>query len=146
MRVKRTVLAVAAALTLAGCGTTETPPPAAAEPPPTTATDAATTTPRATTSPKPATPVIDWTSQRDGYAIDVRIVANYAADQLPIVLETIQDRTTEIGGYFVQIRCDSTDVVLANGKFAVGPLGAAQTGLSVGEREFEPRAGTTCEL
>lgn len=53
------------------------------------------------------------------------------------------------GGYFVSINCSTGgtatfDHRLANGKFAVGNLGAAQTGLQAGEQETTVQDGATC--
>ncbi|MDT0438676.1 MULTISPECIES: hypothetical protein [Streptomyces] len=52
-------------------------------------------------------------------------------------------------GYFVEINCTtggtgSADNRLANGKKAVGHMGAASTGLADGKTEFEEQQGATC--
>ena len=55
----------------------------------------------------------------------------------------------EAGGYFVQVNCatggtGSADNRLVNAKFAVGALGAAQTGLQEGRQETAMVDGAVC--
>jgi hypothetical protein len=72
-----------------------------------------------------------------------------SAKALRAVFDDVRKKYTEDGGYFVSINCStgatkSADNRLANGRFAVGSLGAAQTGLKSGTAEFEVNEGRTC--
>jgi energy-converting hydrogenase Eha subunit B len=66
------------------------------------------------------------------------------------IFDDIRQKHSDIdGGYFVRINCSTggaakADNRLANGRYAVGRLGAAQTGLPVGGSEFSVNEERTC--
>lgn len=74
----------------------------------------------------------------------------YPADQLEAIVAELQQKYSDKpDGYFVRINCTSggtteVDNRLANGKFAVGPIGAARTGLDQGHHEFQTLLGKKC--
>lgn len=73
------------------------------------------------------------------------------ADLQRIVAELQRSHADQEDGYFVRINCSTggtsgADNRLANAKFAVGPLGAARTGLGEGQLEFKVVAGATCPV
>lgn len=96
-----------------------------------------------------AVPAYTIASEQGG-AIDVRVEAMPAGDGLRAVFDDVRTgKSRPDGGYFVSINCTTggsagADNRLGNGKFAVGQLGAAQTGLPAGGHEFEPVAERTC--
>lgn len=68
---------------------------------------------------------------------------------LESVFNDVADTLTEDAGYFVEINCSTggtagADNRLANGKKAVGSIGAASTGLDDGKTEYEAQQGRTC--
>lgn len=74
--------------------------------------------------------------------IVVEVTAMPGNDGLRRVFDAVRAKDRPDGGYFVSINCSTggTEMVdnrLANGKFAVGRLGAAQTGLPEGGTEFK---------
>lgn len=81
---------------------------------------------------------------RDGY-ITLNVWGSYTASQLEAAFMDVRKRYISIkesGGWFVSIDCGKGMNAegggrLANGKFALDSLGAAQTGLSVNGFEFE---------
>ncbi|SFA38200.1 hypothetical protein SAMN05444374_10187 [Rhodococcoides kroppenstedtii] len=120
-----------AAIVLAGCGSAATEPTA-----PTT-----TTRPAATTNPYPL-PAYDYVETRDGY-ISAFVNKQLTDDELSRIFYNLKSWYTtqdKEGGWFVQINCGTPDGPrLANGKFALDNLGAAQTGLAgAGAGEFAP--------
>lgn len=66
--------------------------------------------------------------------------------------EVFDDVTTDLtdeAGYYVEINCSTggakaADNRLANGRKAIGRMGAAATGLKDGQSEFEPVRGAKC--
>lgn len=88
------------------------------------------------------TPPYQLREDRDGWAT-VYVVDQLSDDELSRVFRDarsrIMDQGTE-GGWFVSVNCGSYDGPrLANGKFAIDALGAAQTGLDgPGRVGFEP--------
>lgn len=71
------------------------------------------------------------------------------ANQLRAVFDDVRSGHKAEGGYFVSINCSSgatagADNRLANGKFAVGALGSAKTGLPAGGAEFDMVPGGKC--
>lgn len=71
------------------------------------------------------------------------------AESLRAVFDDVRSKYKGEGGYFVSLNCSSggtaaADNRLANGKFANGALGAAQTGLKAGGVEFALVDGATC--
>ncbi|WP_247595935.1 MULTISPECIES: hypothetical protein [unclassified Rhodococcus (in: high G+C Gram-positive bacteria)] len=127
---------------------------------------APTTTTQSTTSAKPETmstaavelDIAEYWQRvdRDGY-ITLNVWGSYTAAQLEAAFRDVRDRYTSIkesGGWFVSIDCGKGMNAegggrLANGKFALDSLGAAQTGLQRGGSEFEmvdtPAACPTAE-
>ncbi|MFJ8146963.1 hypothetical protein ACIQ6R_18075 [Streptomyces sp. NPDC096048] len=68
---------------------------------------------------------------------------------LEAVFNDVARKLTDEAGYFVQIDCatvgaDKSAARLANGKVAVGNMGAAATGLDEGETEFAALDGRSC--
>lgn len=68
---------------------------------------------------------------------------------LEAVFNDVIDDLTDDAGYIIQINCstggtDSVDNRLANGRYAIGGIGQASTGLTNGESEFELVDGATC--
>lgn len=65
-----------------------------------------------------------------------------SVEQARMLLDGLQEVFTTDGGYFVQINCSTggtptSDNRLANGKFAIGAIGAARTGLTAGTGTVE---------
>lgn len=72
-----------------------------------------------------------------------------SAKNLRAVFNDVAGRLKDDAGYFVEINCatggtGSSDNRLANGKKAVGRMGAASTGLDDGKSEFEQQQDVTC--
>ncbi|WP_277671395.1 hypothetical protein [Saccharomonospora viridis] len=68
---------------------------------------------------------------------------------LDTVFNDVIDDLTDDAGYYISINCstggtDSVDNRLANGRYAIGGIGQATTGLTDGESEFELVDGATC--
>lgn len=68
---------------------------------------------------------------------------------LRAVFDDVIGGLNDDAGYFVHINCSTggtakMDNRLANGRYAVGNMGSATTGLEDGESEFEPNSGRTC--
>ncbi|MFH9430248.1 hypothetical protein ACH4JZ_18395 [Streptomyces sp. NPDC017615] len=68
---------------------------------------------------------------------------------LRAVFDDVAGKFTDDAGYFVEINCKSggtatVDNRLANGKKAVGRMGAATTGLDDGKTEYEALPSATC--
>ena len=68
---------------------------------------------------------------------------------LDTVFNDVIDDLTDDAGYYISINCstggtDSVDNRLANGRYAIGGIGQASTGLTNGESEFELVDGATC--
>lgn len=91
-----------------------------------------------------------WIASEENRTIDVRVEAMPPGDGLRLIFDHV--RTTgdrPDGGYFVLINCATggstgADNRLANGKFAIGELGTAQTGLPAGGHEFSIVEGRAC--
>ncbi|MGX6513295.1 hypothetical protein [Rhodococcus sp. SJ-2] len=150
MRRYAIALATLGALTLAGCSSSAEPTP---EPDSTaTTTTPETATPR-TTSAIPTTtvevePAEYWLREnREGYLTMV-VDADYTDEQLEdafLEVRRMYSNTSE-GGWHVQVDCGDGQMSeggarQANGKFAIDNLGAARTGLDVGDYEFKPLNG-----
>ncbi|MEH0470869.1 hypothetical protein QA943_18775 [Streptomyces sp. B21-097] len=72
-----------------------------------------------------------------------------STEGLEAVFNDVAGKLTEDAGYFVEINCSTggtagADNRLANGKKAVGNIGAASTGLDDGKTEYEAQQGRTC--
>ncbi|WP_371053691.1 hypothetical protein [Rhodococcus gordoniae] len=153
--------ALAYALTLTGCAgndaDTDTPAPAttATAQVSETATPTTTLAPRAT--PRSTTPTVEtaeyWLREdREGYLTMV-VDESYTDDQLEDAFLEVRRMygNTSDGGWHVQINCGDSQqseggARQANGKFALDGLGAARTGLGVGDYEFEPLPSrTSCD-
>ncbi|MET7450670.1 hypothetical protein ABZT03_02015 [Streptomyces sp. NPDC005574] len=72
-----------------------------------------------------------------------------STEGLRTVFDDVAGKLTEDAGYFVEINCatggtGTSDNRLANGKKAVGNIGAASTGLDDGKTEYEAQTGATC--
>ncbi|OZC55045.1 hypothetical protein CH289_07575 [Rhodococcus sp. RS1C4] len=137
----------ALALAAAACASTPEPTVIATHEP---AANTPETTKRAITfappKPDPALTASNFRMQIDGPQITVHLIDNYSVDNAREVFETVQKRQREEDGYFVWMYCDPTEEPIGNGKFAVGAIGAARTGLGDGEGEFTPLPGAVCEV
>lgn len=70
-------------------------------------------------------------------------------DSLRAVFDAVTGQLDDDAGYYVQINCSTggtktMDNRLANGRYAVGRLGAATTGLNEGDTEFSTNPDRTC--
>ncbi|WP_275463363.1 hypothetical protein [Streptomyces noursei] len=68
---------------------------------------------------------------------------------LRAVFDDVAGKLDDDAGWFVEINCKTggtskADNRLANGKKAVGSIGAATTGLEDGKTEYEANKGATC--
>ncbi|MEU8950910.1 hypothetical protein [Streptomyces sp. NPDC048489] len=68
---------------------------------------------------------------------------------LRAVFDDVAAKLTAPAGYFVEINCATggaakADNRLANGRKAVGNVGAASTGLGDGKTDYEAQQGATC--
>lgn len=68
---------------------------------------------------------------------------------LRAVFDDVTKRLTDEAGYTIVINCStggtkSADNRLANGRYAVGQMGAAATGLDAGTADFSTNKGRTC--
>lgn len=103
----------------------------------------------ATSSPAESVPEYRVVTADEDGTIVVEVDAMPAGDGLRQIFDDIRAAQTRESGYWVQINCssgetDTFDNRLANGRFGIGPLGEAQTGLPEGEAEFEPVDGRSC--
>lgn len=135
MKLRPAVLIAVAGLAVAGCGTDGG---SEAEP----ARDVAAET---------VAPPYEITKGPGGGEGPGYITATVATNaSLREVFDAVRDRYFEDErGYHVQIHCskdahDGRPIVLGSGRFAVGSLGAAQTGLEDGGAEFKAFAGRAC--
>jgi len=83
--------------------------------------------------------------------LEVYVDQSYPPAELARIIEDLQRKYSDReDGYFVQINCDAGNTTthnnnrLATAKFAVGKLGAARTGLDVGEHEITEVLGAKC--
>lgn len=125
------IVAVALLVALSGCGAAE---------------DAA-------EQPAPAYTIVDKPDSGQGQgSIVAQVKRKGTTAELRAVFDAIrQDFSQEERGYYVAIDCETGGSKaaanrLANGRYAVGRLGAAQTGLDDGQAEFEVNAGSQCPL
>jgi PBP1b-binding outer membrane lipoprotein LpoB len=70
-------------------------------------------------------------------------------EQMRGIFDEVVAGQTKDGGQSVLINCstggtESVDNRLANGRFAIGQLGAAQTGLEAGDSEFSVNSSSAC--
>jgi len=149
MRKYALIGAVACALTLSACADDTTNSPDTSTPATTTTTTTTTTTPTRTTestSPETDSAVAEYWLRvdREGY-LTMNVKENYTDEQLEKAFLEVRRiySNTEEGGWHVQINCGDSQSAQggprqANGKFALDNLGAARTGLGVGEYEFDP--------
>ena len=127
MRSRTTTALIAAALlaTLTACGGSADDKPA---------------------TPPPAYKIVKQDTEGNARTVVVEVDST---DGLEAVFDDVAKKLTEEAGWFVQINCSSgntehVDNRLANGKKAVGNMGAARTGLDDGATEFEPNEGRSC--
>ncbi|MFF9284853.1 hypothetical protein [Streptomyces griseosporeus] len=98
---------------------------------------------------KPAAPPYKITKQdASGNQRQVTVEVTSTKD-LRAVFDDVADKLTDDAGYFVEINCATggtakADNRLANGKKAVGNIGAAATGLDDGKTQFEEQPGAKC--
>jgi hypothetical protein len=83
-----------------------------------------------------------------GNARNVEVEVN-STTNLRAVFDAVTKRLTDEAGYSIVINCSTggtarVDNRLANGKYAVGRMGAASTGLKDGGTEFSTNAGQSC--
>lgn len=98
----------------------------------------------------PQSPAYRVVSEDRGY-IFVEVDAMPDGDGLKVVFDHLRVKSRPDGGYFVRINCatggtQAVDNRLANGKFAVGKLGAGKTGLEAGQYEFQVVADRKCPV
>jgi maltose-binding protein MalE len=65
-------------------------------------------------------------------------------DGMEKVFEDVAGKLDQDAGYFVEINCAPSGARLANGKKAVGNIGAASTGLDEGKTEYEALPTAKC--
>jgi hypothetical protein len=70
---------------------------------------------------------------------------------LKAVFDDVIPKLTDEAGYYIEINCSTgaakaADNRLANGRKAVGSMGAATTGLDEGQTTFEKVNGATCPV
>jgi ABC-type oligopeptide transport system substrate-binding subunit len=98
---------------------------------------------------KPAAPPYKITRQdTDGTQRTIAVEVTSTKD-LRGVFDTVADQLTEDAGYFIEINCatggtGTSDNRLANGKKAVGSIGAAATGLDDGKTEYAEQPNAKC--
>ncbi|GAA5056385.1 hypothetical protein [Streptomyces similanensis] len=98
---------------------------------------------------KPAAPPYKITHQDDsGNQRRVQVEVTSAKD-LRAVFDDVAGGLKDDAGWFVEINCATggtakVDNRLANGKKAVGSVGAAATGLDDGKTEYEAQQGRKC--
>lgn len=100
---------------------------------------------------KPAAkaPAYKITQQEDsGNQRNVSVEVTSTKD-LRAVFDDVAAKLTEPAGYFVDINCATggtkgADNRLANGRKAVGRIGAASTGLDDGKTDYKANTGRTC--
>lgn len=85
----------------------------------------------------------------DGREIVVEVDALPDGDGLKAIFDQVRTKDRPDGGYSVRINCSTggtaaADNRLANGRFGIGNLGEAQTGLKNGEVTFDVNEGRTC--
>ena len=150
--------AAACALALPACASDDTDTPAAPTSDTTRTTETTTLettpttrpTPRATTTTATVETAEYWLREnREGYLTMV-VAEHYTDEQLEDAFLEVRDRYSNIeaGGWHVQVDCGDSQqseggARQANGKFAIDNLGAARTGLDVGDYEFEPLPNRT---
>lgn len=81
----------------------------------------------------------------------ITVVVDYlpTKDQMTAIVTDLQAKQSKDDGYFVLINCStggtkSSDNRLGNGKFAIGNIGEARTGLKEGVIEVQVNEGRTC--
>lgn len=87
-----------------------------------------------------------------GRPTDLRVVVDrlYPTEEMTAIIADLQHKhARQDDGYFVRINCStggtqSVDNRLANGKFAVGAIGALRTGTKEGAHELEMVPGAQC--
>ncbi|MEV6536795.1 hypothetical protein AB0M86_45815 [Streptomyces sp. NPDC051639] len=72
-----------------------------------------------------------------------------SAKQIRAVFDDVAAKLTDPAGYFVEINCSTggtakVDNRLANGRKAVGNIGAASTGLGDGKTDYQAQQGHSC--
>jgi ABC-type oligopeptide transport system substrate-binding subunit len=97
-------------------------------------------------TPAPAYKVVQ--QDNSGNQRQVTVEVDTTKD-LRAVFDDVTDSLTDEAGYFISINCSSggtgtSDNRLANGKYAVGNIGAAATGLDEGGSEFSTNKGRSC--
>jgi hypothetical protein len=117
-----------------------------------TTTSTTDTAPSTTTAAAPAVtePIYTWDRVAQD-EIAVTVDQAYTQSELEWIVGQLQDRfeAADDGGYFVRFNCstggtETADNRLANGRFAVGRLGSAQTGLHDGEHDLTLLPEATC--
>lgn len=103
-------------------------------------------------SPAPTTvknvPQYRVVSQKGGN-ITVEVDTLPTKKQMTAIVTDLQSKQTDEDGYFVSINCStgatkSADNRLGNGKFGIGALGKARTGLNEGQIDVQVNEGRTC--
>lgn len=130
MRIRHTATMAATALLLALTGCTGSDKPA-------------------DTKPEPAAPKYEIVQQDDSGNQREVVVEVETTKGLESVFKDVAQGLTEEAGYYITINCSGggssgADNRLANGRKAVGNVGAASTGLEDGATEFEPVKGAKC--
>ncbi|MYR46609.1 hypothetical protein [Streptomyces sp. SID5910] len=90
------------------------------------------------------TPAYEITRQDDSGNQRIVTVEVKTTDGMQDVFEDVAGKLSEDAGYFVEINCAPGGARLANGKKAVGNMGAAATGLDDGKSEYEAQPNAKC--
>lgn len=96
-------------------------------------------------SPDEVTPDNGTVARHDTEGNQRRIVVEVETDDnLDAVFNDIIDDLTDDAGYYISINCSASNNRLANGRYALGGIGQAATGLGDGESTFDRIEGATC--
>lgn len=96
----------------------------------------------------PAAPAYKVVKQEKG---DITVEVDYlpTKEQMTAIVTDLKAKQSKDDGYFVLINCSTggtkgSDNRLGNGKFAIGNIGKARTGLEEGVVEVQVNDGRTC--
>ncbi|MFD5002209.1 hypothetical protein ACFWMV_04805 [Streptomyces mutabilis] len=105
--------------------------------------------PAGETTPAAKPPAYEVVEQDDEGNRRIVVVEVDSTKDLKGVFDAVREDLKDEAGYFVQINCstggtDTVDNRLANGRYAVGRMGSAATGLDEGSSDFELNEGRSC--
>ena len=106
-------------------------------------------TPAKDSKPTAKAPAYEVVQQDDSGNMRNVVVEVDSTKDLRAVFDAITEDLTDEAGYFVEINCSTggtkdVDNRLANGRYAVGNMGQAATGLDEGGSEFSTHKGRSC--